>query len=66
MLDMAHWLIRDLKVDEVISVVRRGPNEVKFSKEELKIVIHNLDLQKLFAEIERVRPIASLGGPKCG
>ena len=59
MLDMAHWLIRDLKVDEVIAVVRRGPNEVKFSKEELKIVIHNLDLAKLFAEIERARPIAS-------
>jgi ferredoxin/flavodoxin---NADP+ reductase len=59
MLDMAHWLIRDLKVDEVISVVRRGPNEVKFSKEELKIVIHNLDLGKLFAEIERARPIAN-------
>jgi ferredoxin--NADP+ reductase len=59
MLDMAHWLIRDLKVDEVISIVRRGPNEVKFSKEELKIVVHNLDLQKLFAEIERARPIAA-------
>ncbi|HEX9091372.1 MAG TPA: FAD-dependent oxidoreductase, partial [Anaerolineales bacterium] len=37
MLDIAHWLIRELKVDEVVSVVRRGPNEVKFSKEELKI-----------------------------
>jgi ferredoxin--NADP+ reductase len=58
MLDMAHWLIRDLKVDEVVSVVRRGPNEVKFSKEELKIVVHNLDLGKLFSEIERARPIA--------
>ncbi|MFZ0532927.1 MAG: FAD-dependent oxidoreductase [Anaerolineales bacterium] len=59
MLDMAHWLIRDLKVDEVISVVRRGPSEVKFSKEELKIVVHNLDLAKLFSEIERARPIAN-------
>jgi ferredoxin--NADP+ reductase len=62
MLDMAHWLIRDLKVDEVISVVRRGPNEVKFSKEELKIVVHNLDLAKLFAEVERVRPVADAVG----
>jgi ferredoxin--NADP+ reductase len=59
MLDMAHWLIRELKVDEVIAVVRRGPNEVKFSKEELKIVVHNLDLAKLFADIERTRPIAA-------
>jgi ferredoxin/flavodoxin---NADP+ reductase len=59
MLDMAHWLIRDLQVDEVVSIVRRGPNEVKFSKEELKIVVHNLDLGRLFAEIERARPIAT-------
>src|SRR5512136_1484506 len=59
MLDMAHWLIRDRMVDEVIAVIRRGPNEVKFSKEELKIVIHNLDLHRLFAEIERARPIAA-------
>lgn len=59
MLDMAHWLIRDRMVDEVIAVVRRGPNEVKFSKEELKIVIHNLDLHRLFAEIERARPISA-------
>jgi ferredoxin--NADP+ reductase len=62
MLDMAHWLIRELKVDEVISVVRRGPNEVKFTKEELKIVVQNLDLAKLFAEVERVRPIADSVG----
>ena len=59
MLDIAHWLIRELKVDEVVSVVRRGPNEVKFSKEELKIVVRNLDLVKLEAEIERTRPIAA-------
>jgi ferredoxin--NADP+ reductase len=58
MLDIAHWLIRILKVDEVVSVVRRGPNEVKFSKEELKIVAQNLDLQALDSEIERVRPVA--------
>jgi ferredoxin--NADP+ reductase len=58
MLDIAHWLIRDQKVDEVISVVRRGPNEVKFSKEEMKIVVRNLDLDKLESEIERARPIA--------
>jgi ferredoxin--NADP+ reductase len=58
MLDIAHWLIRVLKVEEVVSVVRRGPNEVKFSKEELKIVAQNLDLQALDSEIARVRPVA--------
>jgi ferredoxin--NADP+ reductase len=58
MLDIAHWLIFELKVNDVVAVVRRGPNEVKFTKEELKNVIHNLDQAKLLAEIERVRPIA--------
>jgi ferredoxin--NADP+ reductase len=59
MLDIAHWLVRDLKVDDVISVVRRGPNEVKFSKEELKFVVRNLDLAKFEAEIDRSRPVAN-------
>ncbi len=62
MLDIAHWLISELKVDAVVSVVRRGPNEVKFTKEELKNVVHNLDLGKLFSEIERVRPLANAVG----
>ncbi len=62
MLDMAHWLVRELKVDEVISVVRRGPNVVKFTKEELKIVARNLDLDKLSSEIERARPSAEAVG----
>jgi ferredoxin--NADP+ reductase len=62
MLDIAHWLIRDLQVDEVISVVRRGPNEVKFSKEELKMVVRNLDLSKMESEMERTQPIADAVG----
>ena len=62
MLDIAHWLVTELRVDEVVAVVRRGPNEVKFSKEELKNVVHNLDLAKLFSEIERVRPFADAVG----
>jgi ferredoxin/flavodoxin---NADP+ reductase len=66
MLDIAHWLIRDQKVDEVVVVVRRGPNEVKFSKEELKIVARNLDLASLEAEFERVRPIADAVGQDVG
>jgi ferredoxin/flavodoxin---NADP+ reductase len=62
MLDMAHWLIRTLKVDEVVAVVRRGPNEVKFTKEELKIVVRNLDLDKLESEMQRSQPIADAVG----
>jgi ferredoxin--NADP+ reductase len=57
MLDIAHYLIREEKVDEVIAVVRRGPAEVKFDKKEMEYVIANLDLPSLDSEIERVTPI---------
>lgn len=57
MLDIAHWAIRDLKVDEVVAVARRGPAEVKFDKPEMEYVAANLDLVALDAELERVRPI---------
>lgn len=54
MVDIAHWTIRDLKVDEVIAVARRGPAEVKFDKKEMENVARNLDLGALDEEIERV------------
>lgn len=55
MLDIARWLIRDIKIDEVIAVARRGPAEVKFTKKEMQSVALNLDLDALDAEIERVK-----------
>jgi ferredoxin--NADP+ reductase len=57
MLDITHYLSRELKVDEVIAVVRRGPAEVKFDKKEMEYVIANLDVAALDAEIQRVAPI---------
>lgn len=54
MLDIAHYLVRDCKVDEVIAVVRRGPAEVKFARKELENVAANLDLPALEAEFARV------------
>lgn len=57
MLDIAHYLCREVKVDEVIAVVRRGPAEVKFDKKEMEYVIDNLDQAALDAEIRRVSPI---------
>ncbi len=54
MIDIAHWMIRDKKVDEVIAVARRGPAEVKFTKKEMESVALNLDLDALEAEFERV------------
>jgi len=55
MLDISHWVIRDLKVDEVVAVARRGPAEVKFDKAEMEYVAANLDVPALDAELERVR-----------
>ena len=54
MADIAHWLIRDVKVDEVIAVARRGPAEVKFDRKELEYIARNLDVEDLEAEFARV------------
>lgn len=55
MLDIARWLIRTVKVDEVLAVARRGPAEVKFDKKEMEYVIANLDQEALDAELARCR-----------
>jgi ferredoxin--NADP+ reductase len=62
MLDIAHWLIREIKVDEVIAVARRGPAEVKFTKKEMETVACNLDLEALEAEFVRVGTIMKAVG----
>ena len=62
MVDIARYLIRQEKVDEVIAVVRRGPAEVKFDKKEMEYVIANLDEDALDAEINRVQPIMEAVG----
>jgi ferredoxin--NADP+ reductase len=56
MMDIAHWAIHDLKVDEVIAVARRGPAEVKFTKKEMEYVIANLDVAALDRELARCAP----------
>ncbi len=56
MLDLAHHLVRDRKVEEVVAVVRRGPAEIKFTRKELEIVAANLDLAALDAEFVRIGP----------
>jgi ferredoxin/flavodoxin---NADP+ reductase len=62
MVDIARYLIRQEKVEEVIAVVRRGPAEVKFDKKEMEYVIANLDLDALDREIARVQPIMEAVG----
>lgn len=53
MMDMAHWLVRELKVDTMTAVARRGPAEVKFDKKEFEVVGANVDLHELDDEIAR-------------
>jgi ferredoxin--NADP+ reductase len=62
MMDVAHYLIRDQKVDEMIAVVRRGPADVKFTKKEMETVARNLDLEAFEAEFARVAPIMQAAG----
>lgn len=59
MLDVVHWLVQVRQVDEVITVARRGPNEVKFDRHELENIAANLDTQALDAEISRLTPLMS-------
>ncbi len=56
MIDVAYYLIHEARVDEVITIVRRGPGEVNFTKEEMKRVVANLDAAAFEAEMQRVLP----------
>ncbi len=62
MIDVARYLIRERKVDEVVAVVRRGPAEVKFSRKELGAIAANLDLQAIHNEFARLDPILKAVG----
>ena len=62
MMDIAHYLVRDRKVEEVVVVVRRGPGDVKFTKKEMEAVARNMDLTALDAEFARVAPTMTSAG----
>jgi ferredoxin--NADP+ reductase len=62
MMDIAHYLVRERKVEEVIAVVRRGPAEVKFTHKEMETVGKNLDLAALDAEFARVGSMMRAAG----
>jgi ferredoxin/flavodoxin---NADP+ reductase len=57
MMDIAHWVIHDLDVEELVGIARRGPAEVKFTKKEMEYVGANLDLEAFEQEIARVAPV---------
>jgi len=56
MVDVARHLIYVQNAEEIISIVRRGPAEVNFTREEMKHLITYLDLDEFEKEMERVRP----------
>jgi ferredoxin--NADP+ reductase len=57
MVDVARHLIQKKNVDDVIVVNRRGPAEVNFTKDEMKHIIANLDVDAFEDEMKRVLPI---------
>jgi ferredoxin--NADP+ reductase len=56
MVDIARHLINVQKAEQVTAVVRRGPAEVNFTKEEMKHLISYLDLEEFEREMQRVLP----------
>lgn len=57
MVDVARYLINVQKAEEVTAIVRRGPAEVNFTKEEMKHLISYLDMDEFEQEMERVKPV---------
>jgi ferredoxin--NADP+ reductase len=56
MVDIARHLINVEKVEEVSAIVRRGPGEVNFTKDEMKNLISYLNLEEFEKEMGRVLP----------
>ncbi len=57
MMDIARFLITGPHVDEVITIARRGPAEVKFDKKEVETIGANIDMKAYDAEVDRVTDI---------
>jgi ferredoxin/flavodoxin---NADP+ reductase len=57
MMDVAHYLIEEKKVQEIIGIARRGPGEVKFERKEVETVAAHFDMTALQVELQRVSPV---------
>ncbi len=57
MVDIARHLITMQNVEEITAIVRRGPAEVNFTRDEMKHLISYLDMDEFEREMERVKPI---------
>ena len=56
MVDIAHWLTRYKKVEQVTAIARRGPAERKYNPKEIRAICANIDQADLAKEIERIGP----------
>ena len=56
MVDVAHWLVHEKKIKEVIAVARARPAQRAYTDVEIQAVAANIDTSALREEIERVRP----------
>jgi ferredoxin/flavodoxin---NADP+ reductase len=56
MVDIAHWLVHDLKTPEVIAVARRGPAQRAYTDNEIKAVAANIDQAAFQQELDRCAP----------
>ena len=55
MVDIAHWLTRYKKVEQVTAIARRGPAERKYNPKEIRAICANIDRDALKAELARIR-----------
>ena len=62
MVDIARWLIRHKKVDQVTAIVRRGPAERKYNPKEIRAVCANMDVDGITKEVARIKDrLAAVG-----
>lgn len=62
MVDVAHWLVRYKKVEQVTAIVRRGPAERKYNPKEIRAVCANMDVDGITSEVVRIKDrLAAVG-----
>ena len=54
-IDIAHWAVQQ-NVETVTLLVRRGPNQVKYTKKEIKLIGGHVDRAAFESEMERIAP----------
>ncbi len=57
MIDIARYLIHYRNAEDIISIVRRGPSDVNFTKEEMKHLIAYLDMEDFEQEMKRLHSV---------